>query len=146
MSTGRWKQKLARFRDLSGTDKLMVLHAALWLAIARLMLLFLPFKKMASRFSGEGESKTNDPNPQLLERIAHAVRAAAANVPWRSDCFPQSIAARMLLKHHGYGSTIHIGVRKKDKDNIAGHAWVTCGSTVVVGGEEIPHYTEMLPL
>lgn len=140
------KHKLRRFFALGGPDKWMLLHATVWLALARLMLLFMPFRRMVAKLSNEGGLETDGPDPQLVERIGYAVRAAAANVPWRSDCFPQSIAARMLLKHHGYDSTIHIGVKKRGKANIAGHAWVTCGCTVVVGREEIAHYTEILSL
>ena len=146
MSTGRWTQKLARFRALSGADKWMLLHATVWLALARLMLLFMPFRKLAGTLSGAHESATGNPDPELLERIGFAVRAAAANVPWRADCFPQSIAGRMLLRHHGYNSTIHIGVEKRGKDELAGHAWLTCGGTVVTGGDDLARYTEMLPL
>ena len=49
MSRGRWTQKLAKFRALSGADKLLLLRATGWLAMARLMLLFMPFKKLAAR-------------------------------------------------------------------------------------------------
>ena len=39
---------------------------------------------------------------------------AANNVPWRSDCFPQAIAANRLLRKYGLTSTIHLGVDKAD--------------------------------
>jgi hypothetical protein len=115
----------------------MLLHASVWLAMARIMLLVMSFKKLAAVLSDEQQAERGDPDPELLERIGFAVRTAAANVPWRSDCFPQSIAAWMLLRHHGYGSTIH---------DLLGHAWLTCGETVVTGGEDLDRYTEMLLL
>ena len=94
----------------------------------------------------EQDSEVDRPEPELLRRIGCAVSAAAANVPWRSDCFPQCIAGWMLLKHYGYNSTIHLGVEKKGKDYLAGHAWLTNGGKVVVGGENLDRYTQMLPL
>ena len=138
--------KLQRFFALSGPDKLMLLHATIWLALARLMLLLLPFNKLAARLPGEHRTETGDPEPELLERIGYAVKAAANNVPWRSDCFVQGIAGWMLLKHHGYNGTIHLGVEKTDEDSLAGHAWLTCDDTVITGGESLDRYTEMLPL
>ena len=75
-----------------------------------------------------------------------AHHAAAGNVPWRSDCFPQTIAARMILRHHGYASTIHLGIERQGESDLIGHAWVTCGDTVVTGGEDLDRYTEMLCL
>jgi hypothetical protein len=142
MEAGRWKQKLAKFGALGGADKWMLLRAAAWLAMARLMLLGMPFRRLAARLSGEQDSLTEEPDPELLERIGYAVRAAAANVPWRSDCFPQSIAGWMLLKHHGYRSTIHLGVKRLGDDELAGHSWLTCGDTVVTGGEDLDRYAE----
>ena len=98
MSTARRTQKLAKFWSLSGADKLMLLHAMVWLALARLMPVWLPIKKVAANLPGEHKAEAGDPDPRLIERIGYAVRTAAANVPWRSDCFPQAIAGWMLLK------------------------------------------------
>ena len=84
--------------------------------------------------------------PEIIQvgiKAGTAVRAAANNVPWRSDCFPKAIAARTLLKQAGFASTIHIGVEKSGEGKLAGHAWLTCGDTVVTGGEDIDRYTEM---
>jgi hypothetical protein len=143
MSTGRWKHKLSKYQALSSAEKWTLLHAMVWLALARLMLLILPFKKLAERLPGEQGSAGEGPDAELLERIGFAVRTAAANVPWRSDCFPQSIAGWMLLRHHGYGSTIHLGVERSGADDLIGHAWLTCGETVVTGGEDLGRYTEI---
>ena len=146
MSTAWMKSKLARFRELEAADKWLLLRAMGWLAVARLMLIVLPFERLAARLSAKGDASPEEPNPEYLERISFAVQAAANNVPWRSDCFPQAIAARMLLKRRGHESTIHLGVEKTSPDAIAGHAWVTCGDVVIVGGENLDRYTEMLPL
>jgi hypothetical protein len=143
MSVGRWRQKLTKFRALSSADKWMLLHATVWLALARLALLVLPFRRLAARLCREMDKGDGSPDPRLLERIGYAIRTAAANVPWRSDCFPQSIAGRMLLKHYGYASTIHLGVEKVGDKDVAGHAWLTCGGTVITGGEGLDRYAEI---
>ena len=41
----------------------------------------------------------------------------------------------------GYARTE--GVEKVGKDELAGHAWLTCGETVVTGGEDLDRYTEL---
>ena len=71
------------------------------------------------------------------------VSPQVSHVPWRSDCFPQTIAARMLLKRHGYASTIHIGVERIGDDELKGHAWLTCGETVITGGTDLDRYPEL---
>jgi hypothetical protein len=143
MRIARWKNKLIRFARLDGADKWLLLRATTWLAIARIMLVTMPFKRLSARLSVESDSAGAEPDLELLKRIGFAVRVGANHVPWRSDCFPQTIAARMLLKRQGHASTIHIGVERVGDDELAGHAWLTCGETVVIGGGELDRYTEL---
>ena len=143
MSNVRWTNKWRRFIQLDGADKWLLLRATVWLAIARIMLVAMSFERLSARLSATGNSAQAEPDQDLLERIGFAVSAAANNVPWRSDCFPQTIAARMLLKRFGYASTIHIGVERAGEDVLNGHAWLTCGETVVTGGAELDRYAEI---
>ena len=143
MSNVRRTNKWRRFLQLDGADKWLLLRATAWLAIARVMLVVMPFRHLSARLSAETNSTQTEPDQELLQRIAFAISSAANNVPWRSDCFPQTIAARMLLKCFGYASTIHFGVDRVGEDGLEAHAWLTCGGTVVVGGEDLNRYTEM---
>ena len=143
MGIVRWKDKLVRYSRLDGADKWLLLRAAAWLAVARIRLVSTPFSRLSERLSADGDLAQEAPDEDVLRRIGVAVRVAAGHVPWRSDCFPQTIAARMLLKRFGYASTIHIGVEHVDKDDLAGHAWLTCGETVVIGGKDLHRYTKI---
>jgi hypothetical protein len=130
MSGGKWQEKIEKFRALDAADKWMLLHATVWLALACIMLLVLPFQQLAKRLSAGEQPAETRPEPELLRRIGYAV-------------LPQSIAGWMLLKHHGYNSTIHLGVEKKGNEELAGHAWLTCGGIVVTGGEGLDRYAEI---
>ena len=129
--------------QLDGADKSLLVRAAGWLAFARILLVVMPFRHLSARLSATSDSTQIEPDQDLLQKITYAVSAAANNVPWRSDCFPQTIATRMLLKRVGYASTIHFGVERGGEDAIAGHAWLTCGETIVIGGEKVGRYVEM---
>ena len=141
MSIARLPHKLGRFGELSLADKWLLLRAAVWLAIARLRLVVTPFRKLVERLAAEEGG--SEPDPDLIHRAGFAVSTAAANVPWRSDCFPQTIAARSILKRYGYTSTVHLGVDRVGADDLLGHAWLTCGDTVVTGGADLDRYTEV---
>jgi len=141
MKIGQGRGRLRRFRQLDPADRRLFLGAAYWLAVARVWLLVLPFRYLADRL-GTGAGSV-EPDPVLLERVGRAVSSAAAHVPWRSDCFPQSIAANRLLKRLGYASTIHLGVERAGEQGLSGHAWVTCGTVVVTGGTEVARYAEI---
>jgi hypothetical protein len=143
MSNPRRENKLVRFARLDGADQWLLMRASVWLGVARLRLALTSFHQLSERLSNDAPDTCADPDPDFLLRVGVAVRAAANNVPWRSDCFPQAIAARMLLKRRGHASTIHLGVEKCGEGSIAGHAWLTCGDVVVVGGEDLDRYTEM---
>ena len=143
MGNSRWRQKLEIFRAQDGADKRMLLHAAAWLAFARIMLLVLPFPRLAKRLSAKEDASESAPDPELIRRIGHAVQTAAGSLPWRSDCFPQGIAGWMVLKHHGYTGTIHLGVERSGEKDLVGHAWLTYGDTVITGGEDLGRYAEI---
>jgi hypothetical protein len=136
-------QKLHRFGALSAADKWLWLRAAFWLAVARIQLLATPFERLVQRLSTDNVRDAAPPDAAVLSRVRYAVAAAAGNVPWRSDCFPQAIAGRALLQGYGYPSIIHLGVKKGSDDGLAGHAWLTCGDRVVTGGGDLQHYTEV---
>ena len=143
MTYSGFRAKLSKLGELSGTDKWLVVRAAFWLGIARIRLAISPFRRLAKGLARDSDAPGVDADPEFIERVGFAVRAAANNVPWRSDCFPQTIAARTLLSRKGYATTIHLGVEKDGEGDLAGHAWLTCGDTVVTGGDDLDRYTEM---
>ena len=137
------KGKPAKFLALDAADKWLVVRATFWLLAARVMILMTPFEKLATRLSASADNEEKKVDPELLGRVGYAVAVAAAQVPWRSDCFPQTIAAHMLLKGKGISSVIHLGVERVGDSGLDGHAWLTCGDTVVIGGAELDRYTEV---
>ena len=74
-------------------------------------------------------------------RIGATVRLAARHTPWRSECYPQALTARVLLGLAGIPHVVSFGVRR-DRDALVAHAWVRVGEVVVTGttGHE---YTEV---
>ena len=137
------RQKISRFWQLESKDKFLFCQAVAWLAFARIMLAIYSFRRLSERLDAAGSPKGAEPNAEELRRISYAISAAANNVPWRSDCFPQSIAARKMLRRRGYSSTIHLGVERVGDADLEGHAWTTCGDTVVTGGADLDRYTEL---
>lgn len=134
----RWTSKLRRLWGLSPADKWLVLHAVYWLAVARLWLIRTPFPDLAERLRAEVGAEEAD--SELLRRVGYAVTAAGSNVPWRSDCFVQAIAANRMLRKLGYRSMIHLGVNKNKEGGLLAHAWLTCSGTIITGGAVADRY------
>ena len=141
MGNGQGTSKLQRFWHLSLADKWLFVCSVYWLGVARLWLAKSPFPELAARLSAD--EGTEEADPEVLRRVGYAVSAAGGNVPWRSDCFPQAIAAHKLLKKYGYASTIHLGVDKAGDDELLAHAWLSCGEIIVTGGSEAHRYAEI---
>ena len=144
MGMAHWKHNIGKFSQLDRVDKWLFIRAVFWLAIVRIILLVMPFRRLFENQAIEPRGATIDADPEFIRRVTYAVGAAANNVPWGSDCFPQTIAARMLLKRQGYESIVHIGVERVGEDVLNGHAWLTCGDVIVTGGAELHRYTELL--
>lgn len=124
-------RKLAAFQKKAPADRLLICEAIVTLALARMVVLTVPF-----RFIARWAARTPDNgacNSELLVRVRKAVTTAARNVPWNAVCLPQAIAAKMMLARRGQGSVFHLGARLDADGKLNAHAWLVVGDTVVVG-------------
>lgn len=124
-------------------DIFMFAEAWCLLALARLMLLFMPLKKLVPVMRYK-RIKTHPPEQEklILQRIQLAVARACVRSPWRTKCFEQALAAKLMTARRGINSTIFFGVAKTGGDEkLQAHAWVKCGSFIVTGWTGIDKYT-----
>lgn len=74
--------------------------------------------------------------------IGRAVRMAARYTPWDSNCFPQAVAARLLLGVYGIPYALFFGLmRDPDAREMKAHAWVAAGKVRVTGGTSFGQFT-----
>jgi len=66
--------------------------------------------------------------------VGRVVRYAATRTPWTSDCYPQALTARILLRGARVPHTVVFGLRRGDGGDLRAHAWVTVGTVTVTGG------------
>jgi hypothetical protein len=125
-------------------DYFLFAEAWLLLAVARLMLVFLPFRKIMPLLGKPGSNTTFEPqNDNLtLSAIKLAIMRGCGYSPWRTKCFEQALAAKMMLKRRGFISTVSFGVYKdNDSNKLNAHAWLQCGQQVLTGGNNLERYT-----
>ena len=136
------------FVRLGLRDQVRFTAAWFLLGFARILIIVLPFTAVR-RLLGDDRSGAVDPPPPALDpvqrvRAAHIgriVEAAAAHAPWRSDCYPQALAARTFLAARRIPHVVSFGVRR-DGDALVAHAWVHAGDVAVTGGNG-REYTEV---
>ena len=132
--------RLRRFLQMPNRQRLLLLEAALFLGLARLALLALPFGRIAPWLQRSPDSGAGDTATVLA--VGQAVAIAARNVPWNAVCLPQAMAAKAMLARRGQGSALHLGAARAG-DGLTAHAWLVAGGEVVVGEAGI---AEVAPL
>jgi len=81
-------------------------------------------------------------DPMPLEQVVWTVKLASRCVP-QATCLTQAVAVQALLARAGHESRIEIGVAKDAAHPFQAHAWVVCGSKIMIGGPEVTRYTRL---
>ncbi len=124
-------------------DHWLLAQVFAWLGITRLAINVLPFRRLA-QYLGPHQQETaveaSSAELDTAQRIAWAIQRISPHTPWTSNCFPQALTAKLLLRRHGIPSTLYLGAAfSADKTNgqaagLEAHAWLRCGTVYVTGG------------
>lgn len=125
--------------------RFLVLEACTCLMVVKLMVRFVPFRFWAGDVGGaRGVSEPGAEGERLARRIGAAVNRAAALLPLQVVCLPRALVARFMLRRRRLTASLRFaaGVQKAHSGGpaIRGHAWLTLGSIVVIGGGAPPGY------
>ena len=134
---------LRSFLQISWGDRFLLLETAIWLAVARLAILVVPFRWLAPRLGATmAESPAAEPRMGKLGwRLGWAVRIASRYTPWETACLVRAIAGKMLLRRRGISSTLYLGLAKGADGELAAHAWLRSGGRTLTGGRVGRKYT-----
>jgi hypothetical protein len=126
--------------------KAYLLFSEAWflLALARSLLLFLPFKKIVPVLGhvNGGNASLNKSDREIFAMFCLSIKRASRYSPWRTKCFEQAIAAKMMLKRRRIVCTIFFGVYQNiDDSKLNAHAWLESNGVIITGGGNLEHYT-----
>ena len=130
-----------RFARLSVRELVLFLHSFLLIFAVRVGLSVLPFRLVRRLAASPDDHESGQIHS--VERIVWAVMAARRYIP-RSTCLTQALGAQRLLARSGHHCSLRIGVAKDDQLRFHAHAWVLCGTQVVIGGPDVEHYVPLL--
>ena len=125
---------------LSSRERRDAARAWLWLAAARIALIWLPYgsiERLVPRIPARRRINV-EPSPA---RYTLAVKRAARLVP--AGCLPQAIAAQCLLRREGQPSRVVFGVAQDKDGGLEAHAWLWHDGRPVLGGETADRYTPL---
>lgn len=133
---------MRKFLQLPYRDRLLLLEAVLCLAVARLAIVALPFRHVATLAARP--IRIHEPMPQAraiaAKRIRWAILTCACRVPWRAMCFEQGLAAQFMLRRKGIPSILYYGAAPDDQEGLSAHVWVRDGDVDIIGGEIASQY------
>ena len=117
----------------------LALRAYLLLVLARLTITFLPLRRITQHLGApmaETPREGLDPvEARYARRVGLCIEKLSPHTPTESNCYPQALAARLLLHRKGIPSTIYYGAAfEPDRPALATHVWLRCGSLIVTGG------------
>jgi len=135
-------KRLVRFVRLPLRDRGLLIEAVLSLMLAGVVLKTVAFARIARRLGRRMAETPDSEEPEAMaraRRVRWAIETAARNLPWRPVCFPQAVAATLMLRRRGIASTMYFGVDPaRDLD---AHAWVRVGRLIVTGAPLEPRFT-----
>lgn len=120
------------------------MEATCWLAISRVAILIVSFKRIAPILGKHMEASAETLLLENIQRekivyIVKSVSMMSKYLPWECLCLVQASSVKMMLKRRRIASTLYLGVAKEDK--FIAHAWLRVGDTVVTGGGELQKYS-----
>jgi len=123
-------------------DYLFFIEAWCLLHLSKLIIMFMPFRKIASRMGSLQIESTHDLLPtEISIKIEHAVRRASRYTLHGSKCYDQALTAKVLLGQSGLPATIYFGLAKESDNQLIAHAWVRCGERVISGKAGMERFT-----
>lgn len=129
-------------------DRLRMVEAALALALAHMVVFWLPPRVLARVLTRDQPATVPNPETVAPESFARAraaalaVRRACRRLPWQNRCLARALALRLMLAWRGVACTIRFGVRKQD-GGVRAHAWLSIGPHVLIGGEDADGFREI---
>lgn len=114
-------------------DYSLFLEAWMYLTLAKLLIIFFPFKRIAALIGKQQiESPIEFCTDKKIRDIEVAVLRGIKYVFFSSKCYDQALATTFMLKRRKILSTIYFGLHK-EAEQLSAHAWVRCGEKIVSG-------------
>lgn len=129
--------ELKRYGQLSPVRRRLLWEAFATLAMARIAMACVPFRRIAVWLGTPGAESPYTVTPEhafIAEQIGWAVSALGRRVPWDGRCLAQALAATAMIRRRGVEGTVSFGVKQGESAGFEAHAWLRVGSRMVTGG------------
>jgi hypothetical protein len=141
------REKLNKFLDLTGWNKLLLVEATLFQLLTGIILKLVPFRviprlfALPSRLTSHVSPLTSHLSHLKAIEIKKAILTTSRLSPWKNKCLVQSLAARWMLNLRSIPSRLSLGVTLQEDNKMIAHSWLKAGDFEVV--EKSGNYSEL---
>jgi hypothetical protein len=114
----------------------MIVQAVFYLLAARLALAVVPFRRLTWFFERPARQPEviGQARIHLRKQVRGAIIYAYRRVLFgRATCFHRGMAAQVMLRHRGVGTTLYYGAARLPGHGLSAHVWVQDGEEGVMG-------------
>lgn len=125
-----------RFLGFSFKEQLLCIKILCLAGFFRLVILVVPFKKIAQNLSKTIKVSNYKDNQQMIYRIGQIIGSVCRHTPWDSKCLVQALICKTICRQHKVVNTLYLGVNRDNVGQLLAHAWVTdADKRILVGGK-----------
>jgi len=134
---------IIKYYNLSLPEKSLFLETIYISIKVRFFIKFYSMKTYAKHLGQENTLVENVEldNVMTLKKYVQSVKRVSRHSFWRTKCFEEAFALKLLLQNHGQKSTIYFGVAKDEGASLNAHAWLKIGDEMLIGGNGHKKYT-----
>lgn len=142
---------LNKYLSLDPGDRVLVAQAFVLVGVVRAGLAVVPYRTVYRLLQQTSRRRTVEidelERARYRRRVVRAVRTVARKLLGDKPCLPQALVAQWFLRRAGVESTLRIGVRKGEKEELLAHAWLEYDEDVIIGGDASPNeYRPLAPV
>jgi len=146
------KRKFVTASQMPPLFYLWLIPAWFLLGLSRLVILTVTFKRFAHWLGLHDGLAPRTPlttadQQMRAQAISSAIAVAVKYAPWKANCFPQAITARLILGFYDIPYALFFGVtrskQEEDMGELKAHAWVVSGRVNVTGGRSFRQFTSV---
>lgn len=122
-------------RAIHTKDYILFIEAWCLLALARFFIYLFPFKYIVIILERKPNNNKvhRNVNPFILDEISTAIRRGCRHSFWKTKCFEQALAGKIMLNRRRIECSVYFGVA--DNGVFMAHAWLECDGRTITGGK-----------
>jgi len=123
------------FRRADAAGRELLLEAIFWLLVARFVVRFVPFTRLEKWFSRPVVGpELDEPSRGVVRHdVRLSIYRASGYFSVRPVCFPQALAAQVMLRRRRVGTCLYYGSAVVPSKGLSAHVWLQDGDQAVVG-------------